>query len=165
MIHKHKASRLHYDLRLEIDGVLKSWAMYEIPTKPSQPILAIQVADHPFWYRHFEGIIPEGSYGAGPVMVWDKDLYSGFLKDHSNKKVSLNQSLENGLLMIWLEGKKLKGGYVLVRISKKQRWLLIKIADEYGQALHKRAANWNRSVKRDRTLDQIAKQKKGPKKK
>lgn len=127
MIHKHKATHLHYDLRLEIDGTLKSWALRKIPIKSGQPEVAIQVNDHPLWYRHFEGVIPEGKYGAGPVMVWDKGLYSTFMKSHTGKIVSPVQSLQNGLLLLFLEGEKLKGEYILVRISPKQRWLFIKM--------------------------------------
>lgn len=155
MIHKHHASKLHYDVRLEIDGVLKSWALYEIPINPSKPIIAIQVADHPLWYRHFEGVIPEGSYGAGPVMVWDKGLYTSFFHDHDGKATTLKKALAQGLLMIWLEGKKLKGGYLLVRISKKQKWLMIKMDDKYAIKKGRKPAAWNYSVKSGKTLEEI----------
>jgi DNA ligase D-like protein (predicted 3'-phosphoesterase) len=162
MIHKHHATRLHYDLRLEMEGKLKSWALYELPLHPSKPELAIQVPDHPFWYRHFEGVIPEGSYGAGPVMVWDKGLYTGFMRDHAGKEISLEESLKKGLIMIWLEGHKLKGGYLLVRISKKQRWLMIKLQDEFV-IKGRKPSGWNKSIKTGRTLEQIFENKKGKK--
>ena len=154
MIHKHHATHLHYDLRLEIDGVLKSWALKEMPTVSSKPVLAIHVADHPFWYRHYEGVIPEGQYGAGPVMVWEKGLYTGFMRDHKGANVSLSESLRQGCMLIWLEGEKLKGGYILVRGSKKQKWLLIKMEDEYVRRGRK-PAYWERSVKSGKTLQQI----------
>jgi len=160
MIHKHQASHLHYDLRLEIDGVLKSWALRELPSAPSKPVLAIQVSDHPFWYRHFEGIIPEGHYGAGPVMVWEKGLYTGFMKNHKGEDISLSESLRQGYMLIWLEGEKLKGGYILVRLSKKQRWILIKMEDEYAHHEGRKPASWNRSVKSGKTLTQILLKKK-----
>ena len=160
MIHKHHATRLHYDLRLEIDGTLKSWALQAIPTAPSKPELAIQVPDHPFWYRHFEGVIPEGQYGAGPVMVWEKGLYVGFMKDHKGKEITLTESLRQGYMLIWLEGEKLKGGYILIRLSKKQRWFLIKMDDKYARHGGRKPAYWERSVKSGKTLKQILLKKK-----
>jgi DNA ligase D-like protein (predicted 3'-phosphoesterase) len=159
MVHKHQATHLHYDVRLEIEGTLKSWALRAIPIKPSQALLAIQVGDHPFWYRHFEGVIPEGHYGAGPVMVWDKGLYTSFMRDHNNTLVPLEESLKQGCMLLWFEGKKIQGGYIFIRTSKKQRWLMIKMDDEFVR--HGRMpAGWNRSVKSDKTLEQIEKNKK-----
>lgn len=159
MIHKHHATHLHYDLRLEINGTLKSWALREIPLNPAKPILAINVPDHPFWYRHFEGVIPEDHYGAGPVMVWEKGLYTIFTTDHEGKKMSLEEAYTQGLLLIWFEGKKLNGGYILVRISKKQRWLLIKMPDEYV-IKGRKPKHWNLSVKSGKTLEQVFETKK-----
>lgn len=156
MIHKHHATHLHYDLRLEIQGKLASWALRSIDFRPNKPILAIKVPDHPFWYRHFEGVIPEGQYGAGPVMVWDKGLYTSFLKNHNNQIISIEESVQNGFMTIWLEGHKLKGGYILIRISKKQRWLLIKMEDEYVN-YKKNLNNWNKSVKSGKSLNEILK--------
>jgi len=154
MIHKHHATHLHYDLRIEIEGNLKSWALREIPTKPQKPILAIRVNDHPFWYRHFEGVIPEGQYGAGPVMIWDKGIYTSFTRDHKGKLITLEEGLKNGFLMLWLEGHKLKGGYILVRTTKTQRWLLIKMED--SQVITGRMpTGWKLSVKSGKTLEQI----------
>lgn len=158
MVHKHHATKLHYDLRLEIEGKLKSFAMYEIPIKPSKPVHAVQVADHPFWYRHFEGVIPEGHYGAGPVMIWDKGLFTSFMKDYKDRTLSLEESLKRGFMVLWLEGHKLKGGYILVRLSKKQRWVMIKMEDEYVHKGGKMPANWQRSVKSDKTIAQILKE-------
>ena len=157
MIHKHHATHLHYDVRLEMNGVLKSWALKEISLNPNKPLLAIQVPDHPFWYRHFEGVIPEGSYGAGPVMVWDKGLYTGFSPDCQGKKVSLEEGLKRGFLMLTLEGNKLKGCFLLVRVSKKQRWFLIKMNDRYARTHGRFPASWNVSVKSGKTLNQIFK--------
>ncbi len=165
MIHKHQATHLHYDLRLEIEGTLKSWALREISLNPSKPMLAIQVNDHPFWYRHFEGVIPEGSYGAGPVMVWEKGLYTGFTQNSAGKKISLAQGLKQGFLLLTLEGKKLHGDFLLIRISKKQRWLFIKLDDKYAQVGGRKPSSWNYSVKTGRTLEQIFEGKKLIKKK
>lgn len=116
VIHKHHASHLHWDLRLEIDGVLKSWAVPKEPPKTkAEKRLAIQVEDHPIEYAKFKGIIPEGNYGAGKVEIWDKGKY--VLKNKSSKKIEFN-----------LKGKKLIGNYVLIKTSYgKNSWLWFKI--------------------------------------
>lgn len=153
MVHKHQATRLHYDFRFEISGNLKSWALRALPVSPDKSVLAIRVPDHPFWYRHFEGVIAPFHYGAGPVMVWDKGLYTIFTCDHLGKKLTPEEALEQGILLLWLEGHKLRGGFMLVKISKKQRWLMIKLQDQYVPLA--KTKNWQRSVKSDRTLFQI----------
>jgi DNA ligase D-like protein (predicted 3'-phosphoesterase) len=136
VVQKHDASRLHYDFRLEVDGVLKSWA---IPKGPSMNTrdkrLAVPTEDHPLEYRNFEGIIPEGQYGAGRVIVWDTGTFRNVTK-RDGQPVPLDQAIENGQLAIWLEGKKLKGGFALTRIrdGKKPVWLLVKKRDEYANA-------------------------------
>jgi DNA ligase D-like protein (predicted 3'-phosphoesterase) len=136
VVQKHDASRLHYDFRLEVDGVLKSWA---IPKGPSMNTrdkrLAVPTEDHPLEYRNFEGIIPEGQYGAGRVIVWDTGTFRNVTK-RDGQPVPLDQAIENGQLAIWLEGKKLKGGFALTRIrdDKKPIWLLVKKRDEYANA-------------------------------
>jgi DNA ligase D-like protein (predicted 3'-phosphoesterase) len=132
VIQKHKATNLHYDLRLELNGVLKSWAIPKGPTiDPSQKKLAVPTEDHPIDYADFEGIIPEGEYGAGAVIVWDKGTYRNL-----KKNVSLEEAYDEGKLEIFIYGKKLKGAYVLLRTGKKQdedkRWLLIKMKDKYA---------------------------------
>ena len=118
LIHKHKATNLHYDLRLEINGVLKSWAVpKEPPIKKGVKRLAIQVEDHPIDYATFEGTIPEGHYGAGKVEIWDKGNYELIEKD--SKKIEFE-----------LHGKKLKGKYVLIKTDygdKKKSWLFFKM--------------------------------------
>lgn len=134
VIQKHKATNLHYDLRLELNGVLKSWAIPKGPSAdPSQKKLAVPTEDHPIDYANFEGIIPEGEYGAGAVIVWDKGTYRN-LKDD----ISVEEAYEKGKLEIFIEGKKLKGAYVLLRTGKKQDkgqwWLFIKMKDKYVDA-------------------------------
>ena len=118
VIHRHEASHLHWDLRLEMSGVLKSWAIPKTPpTAKGIKRLAIQVEDHPLSYKDFEGIIPEGNYGAGKVKIWDKGEYSLIEKD--NKKIE-----------IFFHGKKLKGNFVLVKThygKDKKGWLFFKI--------------------------------------
>src|SRR6188472_3689603 len=139
MVQKHAARRLHYDFRLELDGVLKSWA---IPKGPSLQVgekrLAVEVEDHPFDYASFEGVIPEKEYGAGNVIVWDCGVYSpdeggqySFGKrDEAEER--LRREYANGKLSIFLRGEKLNGSFALVRTAPKQ-WLLIKHQDRFAQ--------------------------------
>jgi DNA ligase D-like protein (predicted 3'-phosphoesterase) len=134
VIQKHKATNLHYDLRLELNGVLKSWAIPKGPsTDPSRKKLAVPTDDHPMDYAFFEGLIPEGEYGAGTVIVWDKGTYRN-LKDN----ISLEEAYNKGKLEIFIEGEKLKGAFVLLRTGNNQaydkRWLLIKMKDKYADA-------------------------------
>lgn len=129
VVQLHHASHLHFDFRLEMDGVLKSWA---VPKGPSMnhkdKRLAIMVEDHPLDYARFEGSIPEGEYGAGTVQIWDKGFWVPFEKD-SDPQTELSE----GTLKFVLKGQKLKGTFVLVRLSKvKNGWLLIKEKDEYN---------------------------------
>lgn len=126
VVQKHRATQLHYDFRLEADGVLKSWAVPKgPPMDPEVKRLAMQVEDHPVDYADFEGVIPEGEYGGGTVMVWDYGVYA----PENVKKVS--DGLKKGDLKFVLLGKKLKGSFVLVRTRDRQ-WLLIKHRDEYA---------------------------------
>jgi bifunctional non-homologous end joining protein LigD len=123
VIHEHHAKRLHFDLRLEMEGVLKSWAVPKGPSmNPKDKRLAIQVEDHPLEYGNFEGVIPEGMYGAGTVMRWDKGRFE--IKEGP---------LERGRLTIIFYGKKLKGAFALAKMSGRDKeWLLIKKADEFA---------------------------------
>lgn len=144
VIQKHDASRLHYDFRLEMDGVLKSWAVPKGPsTDPSVKRLAMMVEDHPYDYKDFEGIIPEGNYGAGTVMVWDYGTYEpleeadGKLKGVEGKKAKEKlalKELHSGSLKVRLNGKKVKGEYALVKTKgmEENAWLLIKHRDKYA---------------------------------
>lgn len=138
VIQKHAARRLHYDFRLELDGVLKSWAIPKGPSlDPSVKRLAIEVEDHPLEYGSFEGVIPEGNYGAGKVEIWDRGTYGlaeqGLSRKEQEKR--LRDGLRAGEIKFFLDGEKLKGEFALVRISKededKKQWLLIKKKDQY----------------------------------
>jgi len=127
VVQKHRATQLHYDFRLEADGGLKSWAVPKGPSlDPNVKRLAMQVEDHPVDYATFEGVIPEGEYGGGTVMVWDYGIYAP-----ENTK-SVSQALAKGELKFSLLGQKLKGSFVLVRTRERQ-WLLIKHRDKYAK--------------------------------
>jgi len=136
VIQRHKASRLHYDFRLELDGVLKSWAVPKGPSlNPKDKRLAMMVEDHPYDYKDFAGEIPEGNYGAGIVEIWDEGTYSDI--DNSPKDVAekkLRAGLKAGDLKFQLFGKKLKGEFALVKLKSKEdnSWLLIKHRDNYA---------------------------------
>jgi len=157
-IQKHKASTLHYDLRLEMEGVLKSWSIPKGPsTDPSQKKLAIPTEDHPLDYADFEGKIPEGQYGAGTVIVWDKGTYRSLKED-----VSPKQALDQGKLEIFIEGQKLKGAYVLIKTGRKgefeKRWLFIKMKDEHADARRNPVSTEPGSVISGKTVEDLAKE-------
>lgn len=155
VVHKHAASHLHYDVRLEIGGVLVSWAVPKGPPgKRGIKRLAIQTEDHPYNYHDFEGVIPEGNYGAGTVMVWDTGTFEN-IKEQHGKPVSLAQCLRNGQVEVNLYGKKLHGSYALVKT--KLGWLMMKIQDKnIAKRVGKKVAR-NVSALTGRTMAQIRK--------
>ncbi len=136
VIQRHKASRLHYDFRLEMEGVLKSWAVPKGPSlNPTDKRLAMMVEDHPYDYKDFEGEIPEGNYGAGIVEIWDKGTFTTIEKvDAGTEEKILLEGLRAGNLKVLLKGKKLKGEFALVKLKKGEdnSWLLIKHRDKYA---------------------------------
>jgi bifunctional non-homologous end joining protein LigD len=147
VVHKHRASRLHYDVRLEWRGVLLSWAVPRGPSlDPSVKRLAVQVEDHPLEYRTFEGVIPAGEYGGGTVMIWDRGTWTPEDDD-------VDAALRKGTLRFRLRGKKLRGGFTLVRT--RQGWLMIKRRDEYASD-EDIATTQPRSVASKRLLAEIA---------
>ncbi len=160
VIQKHDASNLHYDFRIEVDGVLKSWAVPKGPsTDPSVKRLAVPTEDHPLAYADFEGVIPEGEYGGGTVLVWDRGTYRNLkeAQDDDQDPPSLADQLADGHATVWLKGEKLRGGYALIRTGKgeKSRWLLIKMDDEGADARRNPTSTEDKSVKSGRTLEEI----------
>src|ERR1043166_4284940 len=155
VIQKHDATRLHYDLRLEFDGVFKSWAVTKGPSlDPHDKRLAVEVEDHPLDYGDFEGTIPKGQYGGGTVMLWDRGYWTS---DHPEK------GFKKGDLKFTLEGEKLHGSWVLVRMrsdrtgGKRTNWLLIKHRDDYAaEGKANDILDQDRSVASGRSMDQIA---------
>ncbi len=132
VVQRHQASRLHYDFRLEMDGVLKSWALPKGPSlNPTDKRLALMVEDHPYAYKDFEGVIPPGNYGAGIVEIWDHGYYTDNQNSGKKAEQELLKALQAGHLKIVLHGKKLKGEFTLVKLktAKNNAWLLIKHKD------------------------------------
>ncbi|MGE5095112.1 MAG: non-homologous end-joining DNA ligase [Betaproteobacteria bacterium] len=138
VIQQHAASHLHYDLRLECDGVLKSWAVPKGPSlDPSEKRLAVQTEDHPYDYASFEGVIPRGQYGAGEVIVWDCGVYSPdegglWFDDRDAAEARVREGLDQGKLSIELRGEKVKGSFALVRTRDRKQWLLLKHRDRFA---------------------------------
>lgn len=152
VVQKHDARHLHYDLRLEMDGVLKSWAIPKGPSNnPEEKRLAVETEDHPIAYATFEGVIPEG-YGAGTVMVWDIGSYEN-LKAKKKEKKSMSDCYRDGKIEINLNGKKLQGGYALIRThfrDDRHSWLFFKIKDDQvdvNKKLEDKSALTGRSLK------------------
>lgn len=154
VIQKHEARRTHFDFRLEHDGVLKSWAVTRGPSlDPGQKRLAVMTEDHPLEYGGFEGVIPKGEYGAGPVMIWDEGTWEPIGDP--------DEGLAKGDLKFRLYGKRLKGEFVLVRMKPKkedrgrQNWLLIKKRDEYAGEGDEPTETYETSARSGRTMEQI----------
>jgi len=171
VVHKHRATSLHYDFRLEIGGVLASWAIPRGPTLDAkQKRLAMKVNDHPLSYRHFEGVIAEGKFGAGPVMIWDEGNYIAEreiskgvreqVKDRQLAEKTMTEGLVKGEIKFLLSGKKLKGSFALVKTRgfppgrSENAWLLIKHSDKYCKDGYD-AANYDFSAKSKKTLEEI----------
>jgi bifunctional non-homologous end joining protein LigD len=172
VIHKHHATSLHYDFRLEIGGVMPSWSIPKGPTLDNTvKRLAMPTTDHAMDYRHFEGVIPEGHYGAGPVMIWDEGYYipeieisKGVRKeitDRSEGEKVMEEGLKKGEIKFVLHGKKLSGSFALVKTKgwgPKNSWLLIKHNDEFVQSGYDANA-YDVSAMSKKSLEEIAEEK------
>ncbi len=157
VIQEHQASNLHWDLRLEVDGVLKSWAVPKGPsTDPRERRLALPTEDHPRDYADFEGVIPEGEYGAGTVIVWDRGPYRDLRQEKDG--TGLADALAEGKVEVWLEGEKLTGGYALIRTGggDRTRWMLVKMDDDHADARRNPTRTEPRSVLSGRTRQEVA---------
>lgn len=168
VIHKHDATSLHYDFRLEIGGVMPSWAIPKGPTLDNtKKRLAMMTTDHSIEYRKFEGVLPEGSYGAGPVMIWDEGTYipeievsrgvREKIEEREKGEKVMEEGVKKGEIKFFLEGKKLKGSFALVKthgFGPKNAWLLIKHKDEYTQKDYD-ANDYDFSAKSGKTLKEI----------
>jgi len=158
VIQKHDSSTLHYDFRIEADGVLKSWAVPKGPsTDPGEKRLAIPTEDHPLEYANFEGVIPEDEYGGGTVLVWDRGSYEN-VTEKDGEIQPIGKAIEAGHVLIDLRGEKIRGGYALHRTGSgdNARWLLIKMDDEHADARRNPVSTEQKSVKSDRTMKQVA---------
>jgi len=158
VIQKHDARNLHYDLRLESEGVMKSWAVPKGPSMdPKVRRLAVPTEDHPMSYNDFEGVIPEGNYGTGTVIVWDR----GTFQNMKGEDASFSKNLEEGHATILLGGEKLYGKFALIRTkrgSKRLQWLFFKMKDEYSEPGSDVLSDKPNSVKTGRSLAEVAEQ-------
>lgn len=174
VVHKHHATSLHYDFRLEIKGVLVSWAIPKGPTLDSNlKRLAMKVDDHKLEYRNFEGVIAQGQYGAGPVMIWDEGNYIAereiakgereLIKERAEEEKIMADGIKKGEIKFFLNGKKLKGSFALVKTRgfppgrSENAWLLIKHKDKYCKTGYDAKA-FDFSAKSKKTLDEIKNQ-------
>lgn len=169
VVHKHKATSLHYDFRLEIGGVMPSWAIPKGPTLDNtKRRLAMPTTDHSLSYRSFEGILPEGGYGAGPVIIWDEGYYipeveiakgeRAEITDRKEGEKVMEEGLRKGEIKFFLHGKKLQGSFALIKtkgfIPGKDSWLLIKHNDKYVQKEYD-ANDYKTSAKSGKTIEEL----------
>lgn len=155
VIQKHDATRLHYDTRLEVDGVLVSWAVPRGPSMdPQVKRLAVMTEDHPMDYAGFEGFIPKGEYGGGPVIVWDAGIWHNLTTDKHGTLVPPADAIEHGHIKFWLEGEKVQGAWALTRTDGRQ-WLLVKVEDAAADPDLDPVRDEPRSVLSDRTIEDV----------
>ncbi len=158
VIQKHAARALHYDVRLEIDGVLVSWAVPKGPSlNPTIKRLAVRTDDHPMEYAKFEGVIPKGAYGAGSVMVWDIGKYRNIKTDDDGELIPMHECLKMGTVEVFLQGEKLEGAYALIKtkLGGGDQWLMVKMRDEYANARRNPVTTQTKSALTERTLAEI----------
>jgi DNA ligase D-like protein (predicted 3'-phosphoesterase) len=159
VIQQHDAGTMHYDFRLQADGVLKSWAVPKGPsTDPREKRLAVQTEDHPVSYVDFEGVIPEGEYGAGGVIVWDRGRYE-HVTEKDGESIDFQEAEEKGHISVYLHGEKLQGGYELIKMKGKRwddgQWLLKKTDDDQADARRKPTSTQPESVISKKTVEEV----------
>ena len=162
---KHSATSEHYDLRLEVDGVLASWAIPKGPSlDPRDKRLAMRTEDHPLSYLEWEGVIAEGEYGAGPMIVWDRGVFQN-ISEKRGEPLELAEAIEKGDVKIFMLGEKIKGAYALVRTgppSDREKWLLIKKNDEGADRRRRPTSSQPESVLSGRTIEEVLEQEAEP---
>lgn len=159
VIQKHRARTLHFDLRLEVGGVMKSWAVPKGPPgRPGERRLAVPTEDHPIEYAGFEGVIPEGEYGAGVVMIWDRGSYRNLREKKEGDGADMERSLAEGKVEIELDGERLGGPYALIRTGGggKEQWLFLRMKGGPAGQVPDPAARLDTSVVTGRTFEEIA---------
>lgn len=164
VIHKHESRRFQYDLRLECGGVLKSWAVAKGPTTdPRVKRLAVEVEDQPVEEAFFEGVIPKPGPAGGAVIVWDTGSFRN-ITERAGQSIPLAEALRDGHAAVWLEGRKLKGGFALTRVEDgdKGEWLLVKMKDEGADARRNPVRTEPESVRSGRTIEQVARERRAP---
>lgn len=158
MVQRHDASTLHFDFRLQVGDVLVSWSVPKGPSlDPTDKRLAVRTEDHPLDYADFEGEIPGDQHGAGTVVVWDTGTYRN-LTEHRGEPVPVPQAVEDGHLVVWLDGHKLNGAYALTKakLRGQEQWLLVKKDDEGADRRRKPATTQPESVLSGRTNEELA---------
>ena len=158
VIQQHDATRMHYDVRLEVDGVLVSWAVPRGPSMdPSEKRLAVMTEDHPMDYAGFEGFIPKGEYGGGPVIVWDAGLYHNLTSGRRDQIRPMREALDRGHVKVWLMGEKLQGAWALTRTDEaKRQWLMVKVKDAAADPSLDPVRDDPWSILSGRTVDDVA---------
>jgi DNA ligase D-like protein (predicted 3'-phosphoesterase) len=168
VIQQHRARTEHYDFRLEVEGVLRSWALPKGPsTDPAEKRLAVATEDHPVDYADFEGSIPEDEYGGGTVIVWDAGPYRNLSTDDNDGDLPLSEALERGQAEVWLEGTKVRGGYALVHSKMRgdeKNWLMVKMKDDEADARRNPVSTEPESVLSGRTIEEVAEKASGEEK-
>jgi DNA ligase D-like protein (predicted 3'-phosphoesterase) len=154
VIQEHAASTHHYDVRLEVDGALVSWSVPKGPSlDPKEKRLAVPTEDHPMEYAEFEGTIPKGDYGGGSVIVWDAGTYRN-ITERKGEPVPMRDGLDNGHVSVWLEGRKLVGGWAFTRTG--ENWILVKRRDDRADARRNPVSTQPESVLSGATVDDVA---------
>lgn len=156
----HDATRLHYDVRIEVGGVLRSWAVPKGPSyNPADKRLAVPTEDHPIEYQHYEGIIPKGAYGGGPSLLWDQGSFVNISHDSRGRVVTLARAFEKGHVSVWFRGTKLEGGWTFTRIEDRNKggytWLMVKRSDATANPERDIVTEMPQSVRSGLTVDEL----------